>query len=95
MNVVTPVPEPRTADPADPLKPVTVTGTSWPWMLLPDAPGTPVRGRRKRKRQARDYETRCVEGHWHAICLRGGPPLDAATEAELRALILADMRASR
>jgi hypothetical protein len=97
MNVAfTPVPEPGTAEPAEPARPAaTVTSTAFPWMLPEGTPGTPVRGRKrtgklKRRRQAGGYETGCVDGRWYGVSLRGGPLLDAATEDELKALILAE-----
>ncbi len=37
-----------------------------------------------------DYETGRLDGIWFAVCLRGGPNLEAATEGELEALIAAD-----
>jgi hypothetical protein len=39
---------------------------------------------------AKFYEWAPVGGWWYAVSLRGGPPLDAATEAELADLIRTD-----
>ena len=96
---LTPVPAPRQsgepADPSEPLKPAaTADSASWPW----DSPFAwafpPERRKRHRwrialKRQPRGYDTGYADGRWFAVSLSGGPLLEAATEAELHALIAA------
>ena len=82
------------AGPSEPAKPATVTGTSWPWnspfaWAMPPPRRKPHRRRLARKRRPPEYETRCAGGIWFGVSLRGGPLLEASTEAELHALIAA------